>query len=72
MSYEKAQSLLAHYFKQLYESCGLGWNSDSEAEMGEIVESIKQAVISELKDTAPTTTICGACGATITKRKKLI
>ena len=50
MTYEEhAQSLLAHYFKTLYELNGLEWNSDSETEMGEIVENIKQAVISELK-----------------------
>lgn len=50
MAYEEhAQNLLSHYFKQLYEAAGLVWNSDSEAEMGEIIEAIKSAVISELK-----------------------
>ncbi|KKN25636.1 hypothetical protein LCGC14_0882640 [marine sediment metagenome] len=47
---EHAQSLLAHYFKTLYESCGLEWNSDSEGEMMDIIDSIKQAVIFELKE----------------------
>lgn len=65
MTYEKqAQNLLSHYFKQLYEAAGLVWNNDSEAEMGEIVEAIKSAVISEQEVLQ-----CGACGATMTRKK---
>ncbi len=43
MTYEEsAQSLLIHYFKRLYETVGLGWNSDNDAEMMEIVDNIKK------------------------------
>lgn len=36
----QATSLLAHYFKVVFEASGLNWNSDNEAEIKNLVDCI--------------------------------
>lgn len=45
-----AETLLIHYIRLAWEAAGLHWDSDNEAEVGAIIDCIKEEVKRELKE----------------------
>ncbi len=48
-SAERAKSVLRHYFNQVYKKAGLGWDSDGDVEIGDIVDHIVEAACEKMR-----------------------